>query len=1150
VIPLETGRAADRLLRERRSRQAAVGGTAGIPRLPDERPVRLSFAQERLWLLDRLSPGEPTYLVPATFQLEGPLVPPALAAALGELAVRHEAFRTRIVGPDPAADGDGFPLQVVDPPSAARPARPRLPRVDLDRLPPEDARREARRIARAEAARPTALGGGPLARWALVRLGRERHLLLLTLHHAVADGWSVGLLAREVEALHAAHAAGRPARLPELPIRFRDFAVWQRERLAGTARDGHLAYWRERLAGAPALLELPSDRPRPPVESHRGWLVQRSLPAEVVRGVEALGRSLAAEGGGSASPFMVLLAAFQLLLGRLSGARDVVVGTPVAGRDRVETEGVVGFFANTVAIRTTLDPDEGFRSLVARVRDGVLADLVHQEMPFEELVAALQPQRDLSHAPVFQVMFVLQTATSAPAAGGSGAGAPGRLAVRRAEAHGGTAKFDLTLILVPVPDGGLLAKLELGRDLLDRATVERWAGHYETLLAAAVAAPDRPVGDLPLLAAAEEERLVVGWNDTRRELEGPALLHELVLAQARRTPDLPALRFRDRRLDYRGLDAASGRLTSRLAALGVGPEVPVGVAMERGLELPLALLAVLRAGGAYLPLEPSYPDERLRFMIADGLGPAGADDGPKPVLLVQERLRERLATLAPAGARLVAVDAEDVEAGDAESGPAPRVALPDGAAYVIYTSGSTGRPKGVVSTHRAIRNRLLWMRETFELGPGDRVLQKTPFGFDVSVWELFQPLLTGAELVVAEPEGHRDPAYLVRTIAEAEVTALHFVPSMLQVFLEQPGVERLRSVRWVVASGEALTPELVRRFHERLGGAGARLFNLYGPTEAAVEVSWHACADPRPERVPIGRPIANLRLHVLDPRFGAAPPGVAGHLALAGVGLARGYHARPGLTADRFRPDPFAGRGGGPAWAPGGRLYLTGDLARHLPDGEIDCLGRLDHQVKVRGLRVELGEIEAALGELSEVREAVVLALPAAGPAAPDLRLVAYLVPAAGAAPEPAALRRALGRRLPEYMVPSAYVLLDAMPLGPSGKADRRALPPPEPGARPADAGFAAPATAAEELLAEVWAEVLGRSPIGAGDDFFALGGHSLLAIQVVVRVAREIGLDLPVRQVFQTPVLADLAADLERRLVEDGAAGEPTAGAVAGAAG
>ena len=1128
--------AADRLLRERRSRRAAGGEAPGIPRLPDDRPVRLSFSQERLWFLDRLAPGEPTYLIPAAFHLEGPLDGAALDAALAELVRRHEALRTRIVGPEEAPDGEGFPVQAVEPAGPAAAALGRCPRVDLAGLAREAARVEARRLARAEAGRPMALEGGPLVRRTLARLAPEEHLLLVTLHHAVADGWSVGVLGRELRALHDAFAAGRRPPLPEPSVRFRDVAAWQRQRLSGTRRERHLAYWRERLAGAPALLELPTDRPRPPVEGHRGGRVRFELPAAAARGVEELGRSLGPAGGGSASPFMVLLAAFQLLLGRLAGARDVVVGTPVAGRDRVETEGVVGFFANTVALRTALDPDEGFRSLVARVRDGVLADLAHQEMPFEELVAALQPQRDLSHAPIFQVLFVLQNASRA-GAGGEDGGAGDGLRVGRSEAHGGGAKFDLTMGLVPVPGGGLLGTLEYRRDLFDAATAERWAGHYATLLSAALAAPDRPVGDLPFLADAEEDAVVTGWNRTARTCDGPALLHELVLEQARRTPALPAVRFRDRRLDYRGLDAASGRLARRLAALGVGPEVAVGVAMERSLELPVALLAVLRAGGAYLPLDPSYPEERLRFMVADGLRStvAGAAGERPAVVLTQEPLRARLAALAPEGVRLLAVDDAAVgETGGAPGGegdegePPGQGALPESPAYVIYTSGSTGRPKGTVNSHRAIRNRLLWMQEAFGIGPGDRVLQKTPFSFDVSVWELFWPLLTGAEMVVAEPEGHRDPGYLVRTIAGAEVTTLHFVPSMLQVFLDEPGVERLSSVRRVVASGEALPADLVRRFHERMGGAGAELHNLYGPTEVAVDVSWHPCTDPNPERVPIGRPIANLRLHVLDPRLGAAPPGVAGHLALAGVGLARGYHARPGLTADRFRPDPFAGRGDGPAWAPGGRIYLTGDLARHLPDGEVEYLGRLDHQVKVRGLRVELGEIEAALGELPEVREGVVLALPpAAGAAGPDLRLVAYLVPAAGAAPEPAALRAALERRLPEHMVPGAFVLLDGMPVSPSGKADRAALASRLPEAPAGRAPGTAPAGGLGGAVAEVWRRVLGHDRFGAHDNFFDVGGHSLLAVAVQRELRRALGREVAVVDLFRFPTVAALAGHL-----------------------
>ncbi|HEX2163212.1 MAG TPA: amino acid adenylation domain-containing protein, partial [Thermoanaerobaculia bacterium] len=885
---------------------------------------------------------------------------------------------------------------------------------------------------------------------------------------------------------------------------------------------------RRRLAGAPPLLALPADRPRPPVERHRGERIAFAVEPATGAAVEGLARRL------GATPFMVLLAAFQALLGRLAGAREVVVGTPVANRRRVEVEGLIGFFANTLAMRTDTGGDPTFAALVARVREGTLADFEHQDLPFEELVAALAPPRDLSHAPVFQALFALQSAPRpAPAADGG-------LAIARAEAHGGTAKFDLSLTLSPAADGGLAASLEIDRDLFDRATGERWARGFSALLAAAVAAPERPVALLPIAAAADRRQVVVDFEPPPVAYPGPPLLHQLVARQAAATPEAPAVRFEGEELSYRELARRAGALAAELVALGVGPETRVAVAMERSLELMVALVAVLAADGAYVPLDSGYPEERLRHMAGDALGGQAA-----PVLLTQPALAGRFAALAPAGTRAIALPPGGAvaEAAGEEQGasafPPPR-ALPDSPAYVIYTSGSTGRPKGAVNTHRAIRNRLLWMQDAFSIGPGDRVLQKTPTSFDVSVWELFWPLLTGACVVMARPGGHGDAAYLARTIAEERVTVLHFVPSMLQVFLAEPGVERLADLRRVVASGEALPPALVRRFRERLPHVA--LDNLYGPTEAAVDVSWWPCREAAPRVVPIGRPIANLRLHVVDRRMEPVPVGVPGELLLGGVGLARGYHRRPGLTAERWVPDPFAGEvGGAGGVAPGGRLYRTGDLVRWRADGSVEYLGRIDHQVKLRGLRIELGEIEAALAAHPAVREAAAMVR--------GERLVAFVV--AGGAPDDAALRAWLRARLPEPMVPSAFVRLDAMPLSPNGKADRRALaevPVVEASAAAAasaeridegvagpQAGGAAPPVVAGlvERVAAIWAGVLERDRVPARVSFFDLGGHSLLLVEVQRRLRRDLGVELSVVDLFRHPTVSALAEHLRAVLAD-----------------
>ncbi|HEV2733485.1 MAG TPA: amino acid adenylation domain-containing protein, partial [Longimicrobiaceae bacterium] len=959
---------------------------------------------------------------------------------------------------------------------------------DLRGLSPARRDAEARRLSAAEARRPFDLAAGPPLRCVLIRLAEREWTLLFTLHHIAGDGWSLGVLSREVSELYGALSEGRAPSLPGLPVQYADFAAWQRGWLAGAALEAHLAWWRERLAGAPPVLELPTDRPRPPVHGDRGDVLALVLPPGVVAALRALARR---EG---ATLFMTLLAGFQALLARWSGQDDVLVGTPVAARDRTELEGLIGFFVNTLVLRAEVAGGAGFRELLAGVRESTLGAYQHQAIPFERLGEELAPERSLAYTPLFQVMFILQDLER-------GELRMGPLRVDPLPADAEAARFDLTLAMAE-RDEGLAATLKYRPELWERATAERMLGHLGVLLGAVAADPEHALGGIELLSPGERRQLLVEWNATERPRPAGLTLHGLFEAQARRTPGAVALVFEGASLGYAELDARAERLAGHLRGRGVGPETRVGVCAERSVELVVALLAVLKAGGAYVPVDPGYPAERIAYML---------EDSGVRLLLTQERLLGRLPARA---AGVLVLDGGALPAGPVE--PAPVPVPPDALAYVIYTSGSTGRPKGAMNAHRGIVNRLLWMQEEYGLDESDAVLQKTPFGFDVSVWEFFWPLLAGARLVLARPEAHGDPAYLSELIERERVTTLHFVPPMLAAFLEAGEPARCGSLRRVVCSGEALPYELTERFFAALPGAG--LHNLYGPTEAAVDVTYWAC-EPRARRVvPIGRPVANTRLYVLDARGEPVPQGVAGELYLGGVQVGRGYLARPELTAERFVPDAFGG--------PGARLYRTGDRARWTAEGEVEYLGRLDFQVKVRGFRIELGEIEEALLSHAGVREAtVVVREDAPG----ERRLAGYLVPGEEGL-DPAELRRHLRERLPAHLVPSALVVLDALPRTPGGKLDRRALPAPDASAA-ADDAFVAPRSPAEEILAGIWSEVLKLDRVGAHDNFFEIGGHSLLATRVVSRIRQAFGAEVPLRALFEAPTLAGLAERVEAAL-------------------
>ena len=1064
---------------ERMEAARRTGAGRSVPalrRLPRQGPPPLSFAQQRLWFLDQLEPQSPLYNIPVAVHLDGPLDAAALNAGLREVTRRHEVLRTSF------AVIDGEPRQIIAPEPSLE-----LPLVDLRALPPSKREARVRQLAAEEATRPFDLGRGPLVRARLLCSGAQEHVLLLTMHHTVSDGWSAGVLLKELAALYSATREGRHASLPELPLQYADYAVWQREHLEGGVREAQLEYWKQQLAGAPAYLDLPTDRPRPVVQSSRGASAFFSVPAEHCAELDALCQRA------GVTRFMALLGVFQLLLGRYAGATDVCVGTPVAGRTYAEQEGLIGLFVNTLVLRADLSGDPTFLELLERVREITLQAYAHQDVPFEQVVEALSPERDLSRTPLFQVMFVLQNAPMPEMR------LADDLTLRPLEFGMAVAKFDLTLSLIEV-EGALQGALEYNADLFDAETIGRMLGHLQTLLSAALERPERRQSDLPLLSADERRRLLVAWNDTRVDVPPPACVHEFVEAHAAEAPEIVAAAFEGQRLTYGELNRRANQLAHALRAHGVGVEVPIGLCVERSLEMIIGVLGILKAGGVYVPLDPALPSERLAFLL---------QDVRPPILLTQQRLVERLP---PHASRLLCLDTDEEGLAEArEHNPASGVA-PENAAYVIYTSGSTGRPKGVTLEHRGLRNLAEGQRQLFGVRRGAAVLQFSRLSFDASVWEIFMALAAGATLHLAPGASLLAGEDLSALLRERGIEIATLPPSALASVPEgaYPALATL------IVAGEACPPELVARW-----SPGRRFFNAYGPTETTVCATVAECSA-LPGRPPIGRPIANTQVYVLDAILQPVAEGVVGELYVGGQGLARGYLRRPALTAERFVPSPFSA-------APGGRLYRTGDLCRYRSDGALEFVGRVDHQVKLRGFRVELGEIEATLGQHPAVREAAAVAQDLGSG---DKRLIAFVVPREPPAPTPEALRAYLRDKLPEPMLPAAYVPLEALPLTSSGKLDRNALL-----ALAGDAllgpgaAYVAPRDAVELELSRIWEEVLQRRPVGVREDFFALGGHSLLAVRLMAAIEARLGRRLPLAALFQDTTVEGLARRLREAM-------------------
>ena len=1032
-------------------RGALVPRAAGTDELP------LSFGQRRLWFVDQVDSAS-AYTVPVVLELAGALDVAALRAALAELVRRHEALRTVL----PAADGD--PAQVVLP---AGPA-------PLSIVEPEGDLWEA---VHAEVSRPFDLAAGPLFRAVLYPVAQQRHVLLLCMHHIISDGWSVDVICGELGTLYDAYRAGDASPLPEPQLQYGDYTLWQRDRMAETG-EADLAYWTGQLAGAATSLEVPADRPRPPVQTHHGAVTTRLLPASLCTRL----RELSQEQG--VTPFMSLLAGLQTLLYRHTGQSDVSVGTPVAGRTEVELESLVGFFVNTLVLRTSVDRTLSFSELLARVRETTVGALAHQDVPFEKLVEVLNPPRDLSRNPLYQVVFNL---LNLPDDDLRMAG----LRVTRPDLGLSAAQVDLSFVVHEAGER-FDCHLEYNTDLFDAATAQRLLAGYETVLTAAVADPATRVGDLAILDDAERDRQLREWNPPA----GPGpdrCLPQLFEAQAARTPDRPAVSFEGTSLTYAELNAAANRLAHHLRALGAGPESVVAVCLRRGLDLPVALLGILKSGAAYLPLDPDHPADRREYMLANSRA---------AVVVTERSLVSTVSTVAGQVAHVVPLD--DGLPGEPVDDPVP-LAGPDHPAYIIYTSGSTGRPKGVHVVHRGLANQLDALAERPGFGEHDRMLAITTVSFDIHTVELYVPLLRGGHVDIAPAQLTRDGVRLREQVERSRPTHLQATPATWRLLLAAGWAGDADLT--VLVGGEALPRDLA----DALLARTRAVWNLYGPTETTV---WSTVSEVDSGPIDVGRPLTNIHTYVLDEDLEPVPVGVPGELYIGGIQLARGYHNQPGLTADRFVPHPHSTERGA-------RLYRTGDRARYRPDGAIEYLGRLDNQVKVRGHRIELGEIESVLGEHGAV-DGVAVLVREDRPG--DQRLVAYVVPEAGADPAAGELREWAGRSLPEYMVPGTVVVLDAFPLSPNGKVDRKALPAPV--GEPAAAGRR-PRTLREQVLCELFAEALGRESVGVDDSFFELGGHSLLAPRLITRVRSVLDVELGVRTLFTAPTPAGLAERL-----------------------
>ena len=1075
------------------AREIETGRGAELQAPPLERVERaerlpLSFAQQRLWFLDQLEPGSSFYNVPAAVRLTGQLNVAALERTLSEIIYRHEVLRTHF------SAVDGEPVQLIE---AAAPIK--LEVLDLSVL--DEAERTAeteRLVVEEESARGFDLTTGPLLRMSLIRLGAEDHVALVTMHHIVSDGWSIGIFINEVVALYKAFIAGEEPPLKELPIQYADFAHWQRNWLQGEVLAAQLDYWRAQLAGAPNIIDLPIDKPRPLVQTYRGTLHPIVLSLELTQQLKELCRNE------KVTLFMALLAAFDVLLSRYTGQEEILIGTPIANRNRSETEGLIGFFVNTLVLRGDLRGNPSFGELLRRVREVALGAYAHQDLPFEKLVEELQPERDMSRSPLFQVMFALQNAPS------SALELPD-LTLSAIPVGNTTAKFDLGLDLQEV-DGCIAGAFDYNTDLFEAATIARLREHFQTLLQSIVVNVERPVAELSLLSVAEETQLLFEWNDEPVSLDPYRFIHGLFEAQAALNPQAVAVVSDHEQLTYGELNRRANQLAHHLQSLGAGPEVVVGICVERSPEMLVALLGTLKSGAAYLPLDPTYPEDRLSLMVANA---------QVRVLLTYERLRE---SVAGHEAKVICLDTDwETIAGEPDDNLASGLLSVTNQAFIIYTSGSTGMPNGVMVTHGGLANYIEVFNETYQITSEDRVLQFASISFDASAEEIYGALTSGATLVLRTDEMLLSPKVFLSQCRELEITVLDLPTAYWHELTAGSTAEdwSLERLRLVILGGEmALVQHVVT--WRTLAGEQIHLINSYGPTETTIVATWWGAPAQLDELtlgsagVPIGRPVRNLQAYLLDKHLQPVPIGVAGELHLGGAGLARGYLNNPTLTAERFIPHPFSRQAGA-------CLYKTGDVARYLPNGDLIVTGRTDQQVKIRGFRVESGEVETAITRHPAIKECVVVAK---AESSGSKRLIAYVVPDQDRATSTSELRGYLKGNLPDYMIPSAFVTLAELPLTPNNKVNRRALQALEVEYAGGESVLAR--TPTEEILSAIWAEVLGRETVSVHDNFFELGGHSLLATQVISRVRDAFGQEVALRSLFEQPTVAGLASAIE----------------------
>jgi amino acid adenylation domain-containing protein len=1076
-------------LLEKRLRGEAAGKAprSRISRRQQENFVPISFAQQRLWFLDQLEPESPAYNISTAFKLSGSLDVEALSTAINAVVARHEILRTsfRVL--------ERGPVQVI-----SAELTPNLPLEDLSNLREATQQDELRRLATENARRPFDLTRCPLFRTHLVRLSETEHILLLTIHHIISDAWSFDIFFREMTEAYVSYRDNNDSTLEELPVQYADFSVWQRDWAEKGALAQQLAYWRKQLADPPDALDLPTDKPRPQQLSFRGALQSAEFSGALIEGLRGLARQE------NVTLFMLLLAAFNALLARYSGQDDILVGSPIAGRHHMETESLIGLFVNTMVLRTHLSGNPSFRELLRQTKENTLAAYANQDVPLEKLVEELRPARGVGHSPFFQVMLDFKRAI------GSGSQAA-NWQIENLELDRGTARADLLLFLTE-EENSLACVLEYSTDLFEPATMKRLLRHFEVLLAGVVRNPNQRVSELPLLTENERQQLLVEWNQIQPSADDAPCIQQLFEQQVARSPEAVAVAFENQQLTYAELNRQANQLAHYLKKRGVGPEVLVGICVERSIAMVVGLLGILKAGGAYLPLDPSYPEERLAFMVED----AGVE-----VLVVQQEL---LRNLPRSVTEIVRIDADWDQISLESSDHPESETVGENAAYVIYTSGSTGKPKGVIVTHRNVVRLFEATDSSYKFTAKDVWTLFHSYAFDFSVWEIWGALLYGGKLVIVPYWVSRSAEGFYRLLLDQKVTVLNQTPSAFRQLIELDSKSKSElSLRLVIFGGEALEFHTLKPWFDRHGDEHPQLVNMYGITETTVHVTYRSLRMADANRSVIGRPLADLQVFVLDRYLQPAPIGVPGEMYVGGAGLGRGYLKRPELTSERFIPHPFSVE-------PGARLYKTGDVARFLNDGDLEYLGRADDQVKIRGYRIELGEINANLAEHPAVRESVIVMR---GRGSDDRRLVAYVVLAAGSTSRISELREFLKQTLPDYMVPANFVFLEAMPLTASGKVNQRALPAPE--QTSVETPFALPRTPIEVLLVSIWSNVLKLDRVGIDDNFFELGGHSLLAMQVMARIRDAFQVEVPLRRIFDRPTIAQLS-----RLISEAQAKEP----------